>query len=94
MGEIWHLRHAGLGIVAVELLRRDVGFEPAAEIGGAHARVDDGQDDEDDGDNGEGGEGFANREIRRSTRLLVHADELEEEVGQAGEIEDLWRGNG
>lgn len=64
-------------------------FQPSAEVGRAHARVDDGEDDEDDGDDGEGGEGPADGVVVRAAAGLVHADQFEKEVGEAGEIEDL-----
>lgn len=64
-------------------------LQPSAEVGRAHAGVDDGEDDEDDGDDGEGGEGPADGIVVHLAAGLVHAYEFEEEVGEAGEVEDL-----
>lgn len=53
-----HLRHVVIReflFLALQLPSRDVGFQAAAEVGGTHAGVDDGEDDEDDGDDREGG---------------------------------------
>lgn len=65
-------------------------FQAPTEVGRAHARVDDGQDDEDDGDDCEGGEGPADGvEDVVMPAGLVHAHEFEEEVAESGEVEDL-----
>lgn len=92
---IRHLRHIAIRqflVLALHLPARDMRFQTLAEIGGAHACVDDGQDNEDDGEDGKGGERSANGiEDFAVLTGLVHADELEEEVAEAGEVEDLWR---
>ena len=65
-------------------------FEAPAEIGGARNGVGDGEDDKDDGDDGEGGEGAADGVVEVVTgAVLVHADELEEEVGETGYVKEL-----
>ncbi len=42
-------------LFTLQLPPRDVWFQAMAEVGGAHASVDDGEDDQDDRDDGEGG---------------------------------------
>ena len=71
-------------------------LQASPEIGGAHARVDDCEDDQDDGDDGESGEGATDGVVEVAPRVarvvrvvLVHAHELEEEVGEACEVEGL-----
>lgn len=65
-------------------------FQPSPKVGRAHARIDNRQDDQDDGDDGEGGERGADGVVEVVPRaVLVHPHELEEEVGEAGEVEDL-----
>lgn len=91
---IRHLGHVAIRqllLFALHLPARDMRLQPLAEVCRAHACVDDGQDDEDDGENGEGGEGPADGiEDFAMFAGLVHADELEEKVGEAGEVENLW----
>jgi len=89
VGQIRHFGHGSLLVLALELALTDVGLEAAVEVVGADAGVDDGEDDEDDGDDGEGGKGFTDRHVGEFAQGFVHADELEEEVGQGGEIEHL-----
>lgn len=89
MRQVGHFGHGDLLVLALELAFADVGFEAAVEVVGADAGVDDGEDDEDDGDDGEGGEGFADGFVGGFAHGLVHAHELEEEVGEGGEVEHL-----
>ncbi len=88
-----HLGHVAIRqllLFAFHLPARDMRLQPLAEIRRAHACVDNGQDDEDDGENGEGGKGPAHGiENFAVFAGLVHTDELEEKVGEAGEVENL-----
>lgn len=55
---IRHLRHVMIReflLFTLHLPSRDVWFQATAEVGGAHASVDDGEDDQDDRDDGESG---------------------------------------
>lgn len=79
--QIGHFGHGGLLVLALELTFADMRLEATVEVVGADAGVDDGEDDEDDGDDGEGGERFADGLVGYFAQGLVHADELEEEVG-------------
>lgn len=63
-------------------------LEALAEVGHADDCVGDGQDDEQDGDDGKGREGLANSHVVLLVAGLVNADELEEEVAKAAEVED------
>jgi len=81
VGQIRHFGHGRLLVLALELALTDVGLESTVEVVGADAGVDDSEDDQDDGDDGESGEGFADGHVGEFARGLVHADELEEEVG-------------
>lgn len=55
---IRHLRHVmvrELLLFTLQLPPRDVWFQAMAEVGRAHASVDDGEDDQDDRNDGKGG---------------------------------------
>ena len=62
------------------------------EIRGAHNCVDDGEDDQNDRDYCERSESFASREVALgSGGVLIHANELEEEVGHSSKVKNLSR---
>lgn len=94
MRQIGHFVHRALLVLAFELPPLDVGFQTSAEIVRAHACVDDGENDEDHRDDGEGGERAADWYVGPLLVAVVHPDELEEEVGEAGEIKDLCTASG
>ena len=89
MRQIRHFVHRNLLVLAFELPPLDVRFQPSAEVVRAHACIDDGEDDEDHRDDGEGGQRAPYGYVIRYLSAVVHPDELEEEVGEAGEIENL-----
>lgn len=80
-------------LLALQLAARNVRLQAPPEVGRAHASVDDGEDDEDDGDDGEGGERAEDGVVVEAAAGLVHAHEFEEEVGEAGEVEELFERN-
>jgi len=90
MCKIRHLHHAWLLGLGVNLAIGDVWLKTLVEIGEAGEGVCDCHDDQDDGKNCEGGQGVtAGVKSLGPLCLLVHSDELKEEVGEAGEVEDL-----
>ena len=87
---IWHLVLAIALFVTLVILTKvitvvnfppcNVGLEAFVEVMGADTSVDDSQDNEYDSDGSEGSEGFANWEVERLARGVVHTHKLEKEV--------------
>ncbi len=85
-----HLHLLDLLVLALDFSPRDVRLEPSVEVVHAHAGVDDGDDDEDDGDDGEGCQRRASVAVLLALAVvLIHSDELEEEIGEGDEVEEL-----
>lgn len=62
------------------------------EIRGAHHRIDDGEDNQNDCDDCKRSKSFASRYVPRGPYgVLIHSDELEEEVGQSSKVKELSR---
>ena len=76
-------------LLTLQFPARNVRFQSPSKVRHAHARIHNRQDDQDDGDDGEGCEGTADGIVIGAAEGLVHADEFEEEVGEAGKVEDL-----
>ena len=88
---VWHhFRHCPVCqffFLRLQLSACNVWFQALSEVGGAHAGVDDCHYDQDDGDDGEGGERAADGFVLMvSFTVLVHSDELEEEVCEASDV--------
>lgn len=69
----------------------NVGFEAFVEVLRANARGDDGGDEQQDGDDSEDGQRFACWQVLGNflwIAFVVHAHELEDEVGHGGEIDN------
>lgn len=64
-------------------------FETFVEIGRADDGVHDGCDDQQDGDNGEEGQWSSSSNVLKISRWLIHAHELEKEVGQTTDVKRL-----
>jgi len=72
----------------VVVFLQDVHLEALAEVVHADEGVDDGEDDEDNSKHGKGRQGPLHGHVVVPEEGLVDADELEEEVAEAGEVED------
>lgn len=86
--EVWELGHVVhlLCLLSANLPLHDMWFESLVEVGHAYRCIDDCEDNQNDGDNGETGQTLSDREVVVSARWLVHASELEDEVGHAAEV--------
>ena len=62
-------------------------LETGAEVAHADPSVNDGQDNEDDGDDGESSQRSSHSVVVLAVARLVHAHQLEKEVGECAEIE-------
>lgn len=63
-----------------------MGLQSLVEVVHAHAGINYGHDDEDEGDDGEKGQRLLGWEIFLVSSRLVHADQLEQEIGHGREI--------
>ena len=86
MRQIGHFIHRSLLVLTFELPTLDIRFQTSTEVVRAHACVDDSENDEDHRDDGESGQRAPDRHVGRLLPAMVHPDELEEEVGETGEI--------
>ena len=77
-------------IVTAPALAIDVRLQALVEVVSAHASNDDGDNEQQDGEDGEAGERLAGGHVvlEASRARDVHADELEQEVGQGDEVDD------
>ena len=62
-------------------------LQPFTEIDRAGDRIGDGDDDQDDGDHSEGRQRLRRYHVLVPRPALVDADQLEEEIGESGEVE-------
>jgi len=90
MCKIRHFHHAWLLGLGVNPAIGDVWLKTLVEIGEAGEGICDCHYDQDDGKDCEGGQRItAGVKCLCPLGFLVHSDELEEEVGEAGEVEGL-----
>ena len=87
MGEVG-IQLGGLFLVLV-LLLVDVGLEAAVEIVDAQAGVDNGHRDQDQSNDSEKGHGIQGGEVKGHRFRVVHAIQLEAEVGHGSEEQEL-----
>ena len=89
---MWYIRHfrcISLLALTLHFACCNVRFESSIEIRGAYASINDGADDQNNGDDGKRCQRLPHRYISCPFGLLIHADEFEKEVSEAGEIERL-----
>ncbi len=84
-----HFRHAALFLLGVDPSFGDVRHEPPTEIVHADAGIDDGEDDQNHRNHGEGRQIRSEVDVLLLLRGLIHPDQLEQEIGQAGKVQDL-----
>ena len=81
------IRDDGFLIFALHLPMGNVWFQSFVEVDRTGDGVDDGRNDADYGKNGKRGEGLSRGPILlRDPVVLIHADEFEEKVGEAGKV--------
>lgn len=84
--QVIHLHN--LLFVVADLALHDEWLQTLVEVQHACYCVGDGEDDQDDGEHGEDGHGLSSGLVVLFVAGLVHADELEAEVGEAAEVEN------
>lgn len=87
MGEVG----AELGglLLLLVLLLVDVGLQAAVEVVDAQAGVDDSHRDQDESNDSEEGHGVQGGEVKGHRFRVVHAEQLEAEVGHGSEEQEL-----
>ena len=73
-------------LFAFNLPARNVWLEAFSKVDRAHDRIHDCHQNEYDSDDREGGQRLPGRKILGSVRRLIHAEELEDEVGQGDDV--------
>jgi hypothetical protein len=88
--EVRELSHVILlcGLLATNLALHDVGLQSFVKVVSTHDGVGDGEDDQHNGDGRETGQTLADGKVVIRFAGLVHAGELEDEVGQSAEEEE------
>lgn len=86
--DVGHVDRVGVGLLLELTWRQKVGLESGAEVAHADDGIGDGENDEQNGDDGKRGEGLSNGKVILLVSGLVDSDELENEVGQAAEVEN------
>ena len=81
MCQIGHFVHRSLLVLAFELPSLNVRFKTSVEVVGAHACIDNGENDQYHRNDGERGQGASNGYVGLRLAAMVHPHELEEEVG-------------
>ena len=77
-------------LLALNLAFHNVRLQSLVEIESTDKCVDDGSHQTNDGQHGERCERFSRRKVKVCDWVvLIHADDLEEEVGETGKVEDL-----